>query len=45
MKLRLKRKYSEGYFDTKDVVLVAINGQAPKGEWCADIDYTPNQLF
>lgn len=37
MKLRLKRKYSEGYFDTKDTVLVAINGQGPKGEWYAEI--------
>ena len=37
MKLTLKWEYTEGDFDTKDVVLVAIKGQEVRGEQSADI--------
>lgn len=33
----LKWEYAEGNFDTKDVVLVAIEGREVRGERCADI--------
>lgn len=37
MKIKLKWKYAEGEFETKDITLVAIHGCRVKGERSAEI--------